>query len=167
MKYLLIIFLSFAVFAQDKAPSIWGQIIKAPKTTVGYDYFIYFKKDGQAYAYPLSHSSEMSLKKIKSLVGQFAKIEGEPYFEKKPIGESEYIMTFKVTNADPLKLSELNENFNLYEERQNLEHYKSLRQKPTSEEPTVKGISDKVANTAIFVGGAALALEVLSNIVKK
>ncbi len=68
-------------------------------------------------------------------------------------------MTFVVSDARELKLGDLNTNFDAYKERMDVKFLK--KKMLTEDKPTKKGLSDKAVNSAIFVGGAVLAAEVL------
>ncbi len=146
------------------APSIWGQVVKTKKELYGHEYFVTFEENGQSYAYPLAKDSKVGKKKIESMVGQYAKIYGQAEFEKEQVGESKYIMTFQVERINPLTFRDLNRNMPDYADRLTVKKYAS-EGKFISEAPTAT-IDDKVANTAIMAGGAALAIDVLANILK-
>lgn len=163
MKILLSLFIfSFSVLAQS-SPSIWGQIVKTKKETYGHEYFVYFKEDGKDFAYPLSSESKVGKKKLENMVGKYAKIYGKAEFEKAKAGESQFIMAFQVNKIDPLSLKDLNENMSVYDDRLSAVRYIPKGGKYRSEAYT-ETIDDEKANTAILVGGAVLAVEVLANI---
>ncbi|MCO4753948.1 MAG: hypothetical protein KC478_05675 [Bacteriovoracaceae bacterium] len=161
---LLLVMFCASVFAQS-TPSTWGQIVKTKKETYGHEYFVYFKDDGKDFAYPLSSDSSVGEKRLESMVGKYAKIYGSAEFEKAKAGESRFIMAFKVKRIDPLSLKDLNENISLYEDRLSATRYVPMNGKYVSESYT-ETIDNATANTAITVGGAALAVEVLANILK-
>lgn len=165
MKFLaLALIFALPLFAQ-KTPSIWGKVVKTNKEIYGHEYFVTFKENGNDYAYPLAKDSKVGEKEISKMVGKYAKIYGTADFEKADAGESKYIMAFQVNKIDPLTFKELNENMPTYYQRLSTERYIG-EGKVTSEMYTKRGIDDKTANTAIFIGGAALAVEVLANILK-
>lgn len=159
----LIMLISHCAFAAD-APSIWGQVVKTKKELYGHEYFVTFQENGKDYAYPLARDSKVGKKKIESMVGKYAKIYGSAEFEKAQVGESKYIMTFQVEKINPLTFDDLNRNMPDYADRLTIKRYAS-EGKFVSETATA-GIDDKVANTAIMAGGAALAIDVLANILK-
>ena len=72
-------------------------------------------------------------------------------------------MAFQVNKIDPLSLKDLNENMTVYDDRLSAVRYIPKSGKYKSESYT-ETIDDEKANTAILVGGAALAVEVLANI---
>jgi hypothetical protein len=158
---LLVLFMALSSFAsEEKKPAVWGKIYKTKESQHGYQYFVYFKKDGKDYAYPLSTNSNMSKKKLEELVGKYARIYGEEKFDEINLEGSKHILTFEVRDAIELTLADLNQNFDAYAERIDV---KQLRKRQLeSDQPTKKGLSDKAVNTAIFVGGAILAAEILS-----
>ena len=162
-KFILLIILTLTSlygFAKEK-PAVWGVIYKTKKEIQGHQYFVYYKENGKDYAYPLSVKSNIDPVILDKLNGKHAKVYGKTIFEKADLDGTKLIMTFLVQDAKELKLSDLNNDFNAYKERTN-ENYLA---KYSNENPnkSIK-ISDKAANTAIFIGGAALALEVLKNI---
>lgn len=157
---LIIVFTSLSAFSKEN-PAVWGVIYKTKKHIQGHKYFVYYKENGKDYAYPLSIKSNIDPIVLDKLNGKHARIYGTTTFEKADLDGTKLIMSFKVRDAKELKLSDLNNDFKAYKERSN-EFYLS---KYSQENPNKKiSISDKAANTAIFVGGAALALEVLKNV---
>lgn len=162
---LFILLFAFQVPAQEnKRPTVWGQIIKAKEETHGFKYFVYFKKEGKAYAYPLSNESEISSKQLDQLHGKYAKIYGQTNFERIELDNTKHIMTFVVSDARELKLADLNTDYETYKERMDVDFLK--RKRVQTEQAEIKGLSDTAVNSAIFVGGAALAVEVLGTLLK-
>lgn len=148
--------------AAAKAPAIWGQVVKTNKELYGHEYFVTFKEEGQNYAYPLSNESQLGEKEIQKMVGKYAKIKGKTKFEKRDVGESKYLMTFRVEEITPLTFKDLNENMPSYADRLTVKRY--IGEGAYRSETYTHSIDDKTANTAILVGGAVLAAEVLANI---
>lgn len=162
MKYfftLIFLVTSLTTFAKDSRPTVWGKIFKAKEQVYGYKYFVYFKKDGKAYAYPLSNKSNIDPAQLDKLDGKYAKIYGSTNFEAINLDSTKHIMTFVVSDARELKLADLNTNFDAYKERMDVNFLK--KKMLNDDRPTKKGLSDKAVNAAIFVGGAVLAAEVL------
>lgn len=151
-------------FAQDNVPSIWGKVVKTKKELYGHEYFVTFKENGKSYAYPLSKDSKVGKEKLEEMVGKYAKIQGKAEFERADVGESKFIMTFKVGAINPLTFKDLNENMPDFADRLVVRRY--VEEGKFQSETYTKGIDDKTANTAIFIGGAALAADVLANILK-
>ena len=56
---LIFLLTSLTTFSKEKRPTVWGKIFKTKQESYGYKYFVYFKKDGKAYAYPLSNKSKI------------------------------------------------------------------------------------------------------------
>jgi hypothetical protein len=162
--FLAIMFMMFNCFASEDKPATWGNIIKTKNQTYGHQYFVHFKKEGNDYVYPLSAKSQIDLKKLESLVGKFAKIYGETSFEPIELDNTKHIMTFLVKDARELTLSDLNQEYESYSDRLNVPEL--IKKRGQTESAEVKGLSNKAINAAIFVGGAALALEVLKNAVR-
>jgi hypothetical protein len=164
MKKLMILFLmlfTMTSYALEK-PAIWGKIYKTKKKVQGHSYFIYFKKDGKDYAYPLSTKSNIDPIVLDKLNGKFAKIYGKTSFESANLDKSKFILTFLVRDAKELKLSELSSNLSDYSKRDDLTSFIKINNYKTDKSQT--RISDEVANSAIFLGGMALAAEVLSTL---
>ncbi len=160
---LLTLMFSLTLMATEK-PTVWGKIYKTKKKVQGHSYFVYFKKDGKDFAYPLSTKSNMDPIILEKLNGKFAKIYGKTSFESANFDNSKFILTFLVSDAKELKLSELNSNLADFSKRDDLSLL-SDRKNLKSEKATI-GISDDIANKAIFLGGAALAAEVLGALLK-
>lgn len=168
MKILMtLLLLSFSLngFAKNEKPTVWGKIFKVKEKSYGYKYFVYFKKEGKDYAYPLSNNSKIDPNQLDSLNGKYAKIYGSTNFEAINLDSTKHIMTFVVSDAKELKLSDLNTNFDAYKERMDVTYIK--RKMLNNDKPSKSGLSDKAINAAIFVGGAALAAEVLSVLLSK
>lgn len=162
MKNLLVLLMfvfSLTGFAKDTRPTVWGKILKTKKEAHGYKYFVYFKKDGKDFAYPISNKSKIDPIIFDKLQGKYAKIYGATNFESINLDSTKHIMTFVVNDARELKLADLNKNFDAYKERMDVKFLK--KKMLTEDKPTKKGLSDKAVNSAIFVGGAVLAAEVL------
>lgn len=163
MKLLIPIFLFLNFFSYVHAsinkPAVWGKIVKTKEKKIGYYYFIYFKKDGIDYAFPLSSKSKISQQKLENLNGKYAKIYGEEKFEDVGLEASKLILTFEVQDAIELKLSDLNQDLDSYSDRLNIE---KIHKKFESDVYVKKGLSNKAINTAILIGGTILAADVLS-----
>lgn len=165
MKIFLIFCLgALAAVAQPGAPSIWGKVVKTKKELHGHEYFVTFKENDKSYAYPLSKESKVGEKKLEEMVGQYAKIYGKAEFEKADVGEAGFIMAFQVRAIKPLAFKDLNENMPDFADRLVVKRY--VEGGTFQSETYTKSIDDKTANTAIMVGGAALAADVLANILK-
>lgn len=169
MKYFLILFIliSFNVFSQTKEtfPTIWGTLYKTTKETHGHQYFIFFKKGGRNYAFPLSSESKINKSKLDKLNGKFAKIYAKESFERIDLEKTKHILTYNVIDAKELTLSDLNQNIEIYSEQQDIQ--KIYQRQITSDIPTKTGLSNKAINTAIFIGGTILAADVLSVLLTK
>jgi len=164
MKALLLLILTIFTltsFAKEK-PAIWGKIYKTQSKVQGHSYFVYFKKDGKGYAYPLGTKSNIDPIVLDKLKGKFAKIYGKTSFESANLENSKFILTFLVRDAKELKLSELSSNMSDFSKRDDLASFIKINNYRTGKSQSV--ISDDVANTAIFLGGAALAAEVLGTL---
>jgi hypothetical protein len=146
-------------YTNNSKHAVWGKVLKT-KTLHGHNYFIYFKSEGKNYAYPLSTKSSIKQKKLDSLAGKYARIYGKERLEQIKLEGSKHILTFEVTDVKELKLSDLNQNLDDFKERMDI--VQISKRQITSDKAVKDGISDKTVNTAIFVGGAILAAEVLS-----
>lgn len=155
---------SFTALARPSSPSIWGQVVKTKKEVYGHEYFVTFKENGKDYAYPLAKDSKVGADKLENMVGKYARINGKAEFEKTEVGESKYIMTFQVQDINPLSFKDLNENMPGYSDRLTVKRY--VGEGGYKSEVYTSGIDNKTANTAILVGGAALAVDVLANILR-
>lgn len=166
MKALLLtlIFTLSALAQAKEIPAIWGQVVKTKKEVYGHQYFVTFKEGGEDYAYPLAKDSKVGEKKLQEMVGQYAKIYGKADFEKANVGESKYIMSFQVEDIKALSFKDLNENMPNYSDRLTVKRY--IGEGKELSETYTHSIDDKTANTAIFVGGAALAIDVLANMLR-
>ena len=158
---LLIVLFSLTALSAEK-PAIWGKIYKTKTKVQGHSHFVYFKKDGKGYAYPLSSKSKIDPLVLDKLNGKFAKIYGKTSFEASNLENSKFILTFLVDGAKELELSELNSNLSDYSKRDDLALF--IKKNKIQNDKATIGISDDVANTAILIGGAALAAEVLGTI---
>lgn len=168
MKHLItLIFLLFSLtaFTKEQRPTVWGKIFKVKKKAYGYSYFIYFKKDGKDYAYPVSNKTKIDPVQLDNLDGKYAKVYGSTSFEPIDLDSTKHIMTFVVNDARELKLADLNKNFDAYTERMDINFLK--KQELKSDKAVKGGLSDKGINAAIFVGGAALAAEVLGTLLSR
>jgi hypothetical protein len=161
---LFIIMFTVSSFANEK-PTIWGKVYKTKSKVQGHSYFVYFKKDGKGYAYPLSTKSNIDPIVLDKLNGKFAKIYGKTSFESANLDRSKFILTFLVTDAKELQLSELSSNLSEFSKRDDLASFAKINNYRTEKSQAV--ISDEVANSAIFLGGAALAAEVLGTLLAR
>lgn len=159
---LLMMFMVTTTFSKEKEPTTWGKIIESKKDSYGFKYFVYFKKGDKHYAYPISHHSKISPKKLKTLVGKYAQIYGGTNFEPINLDSTKHIMTFVVDGAKELSLADLNTNYDAYKERMNVNLL--LKKRVQDQRYTKRGLSDKAVNAAIFIGGAVLAAEVLGTL---
>lgn len=159
---------SSVVRASQNTPSskhaVWGKVLKT-KNLHGYTYFVYFKSEGQSYAYPLATKSSVKQKKLDALAGKYARIYGKEKLELITLEGSKHILTFEVSDVKELKLSDLNQNLDAFKERMDIAQISKRQLK--SDQAVREGISDKTVNTAIFVGGAVLATQVLSVLLSK
>jgi len=147
----------------EPRPATWGKIYKTETKMRGHQYFVYFRKDGKDFAYPLSTKSKINRKKLSNLNGKYAQIYGTSSFEKMDLERSQHILTFQVHDAQELQLSDLNKDMSKYMYRNNLVPHLERLQDPFRKQGNIM-ISDEAANTAIFWGGAALAAEVLRTV---
>ena len=158
----LMLFSSFLVSANDNSPGIVGKIIKAQKETDGSSYFLIYKDKKKTLAFPIS--SDSKVKSLDRYVGETVKISGKTVFRKTNRSETSHLLYIQADRIQPLKLKDLK-----YDPNKELDHemdyFVSLNNKKRdSDQYTIKGIDNDVANTAIFVGGAILAAEVLGKV---
>lgn len=158
--FALLIIVPISFSKEITHPRVWGKIYKTKEKKYGHRYFVYFKRDGIDYVFPLSSDSKLSEKKLNSLIGKYAQIYGQEQFEEINLEESKHILTFKVSDAKELTLADLNQNTEVYSEQ--LYFYDFSKKQLKSDVPTKTGISDKAVNTAILIGGTLLAADVLS-----
>lgn len=151
-------------FANNTKHAVWGKVLKT-KDLHGHTYFIFFKSEGKSYAYPLSATSSIEKKKLDSLTGKYARIYGQEKFEKIELEGTKHILTFEVNDAQELTLADLNQNLDVYQPRIDVELIAKRQLK--SDQALREGISDKAINTAIFIGGAILASEVLGVLISQ
>ncbi len=175
MKYILIhlilgvCLINFALAKENKSLTV-GKIVKTKHENEGTNYFIVITKNSKTYAYPISEESRV--KNLDLYRGKMVKVFGYTDFRKSKKNESNYIMSFIVHRISELSVKDLSikEDFQ-YDE---VEHYLSLqkaaspseKQGRTSDKATKLGLNDTAVNSAIFVGGAALAAEVLGQVLK-
>ena len=165
MKYLITIifsflFLSTQILAKEKGALFLGKIVKTKKEINGSQYFITYETKDKTLAYPILNPDQ----KIKNMTGKMVRIWGKTEFKRAKYKESKYIMYFDISKADVLKLSDIGLKEQAYDDEQLDTFAKNFSSKPDGKRKTDgEGleISDTAANTAIFVGGAILAAEVL------
>lgn len=162
---LLTLFLTFS-FAYAKDPLIIGKIVKTKHESYSTNYFILMQKDGENYAYPISPDS--SVKNLHKMQNKTFKIYGETAFKKDPNKEGSFVLYFKVDKAEELQLKDLalKEEINLQDPKILKKTVMKEKPRPGSVENLQMEINDKVANTVIILGGAALAADILSHILK-
>lgn len=164
MKAIFFIFtflFSFSIMAQESGT--WGQVIKSDKSRYGHQYFIYFKQDGKDYAYPIDPTSEKVAKELSDSHADYVQVFGTIEFEEVDLEKTKHIVVYKVNKIKKLTLKDLNENMQNYGDRLDVSRF-AIKEpsNPHAAKKGSRGISDKATNTAIFVGGAVIAAEVLS-----
>lgn len=154
-----------AALASD--PLSIGKIVKTKHETYNTNYFVVMTKDGKDFAYPIAPDSK--IKNLHTLKNKTFKIYGKTVFRKDPKKEGSYVLYFKINKADELQLKDLalKQDINL-QDPNILKNKTEIVLESTHNGPKEGAIrvSDKAANTAIFLGGAAIAAEVLSHILK-
>ncbi len=161
MKLLISIFFIFLLNFSHASDVVIGKIVKTKHENYGTNYFILIEKQDKSYAYPIDPQS--NIKNIHTKVNKTFKIYGESQFVKSTQGEGQFIVYYKINQAEELKLKDL-----ALKEHVDLQDPKILQ---TSENKiTTKDgkiiIDDATANKAILIGGAALAAEILSQILR-
>ena len=152
------------VLSTEKSP-IAGKIIKTKHETEGTNYFVVFTQNKKKYAYPVSPRS--TIKNMQNFEGKLVQIFGETELKKSNRDESRYIMFFNLTKLRIITVSDLGVTKSMKESNEVTDYLEKQKIKLIEsntankmDKPT-RGISDKAANTAIFVGGAILAAEIL------
>ena len=152
------LFIFGGAFAQNEKHLILGKIVKTKKEINGNQYFVTYKTKNKTLAYPIKNPSEA----VKKMHGKMVRIWGKTEFAKSPYQESKYLMYFKIDKADVLTMKDLGlKDENLDEERFKVFAENSPRTMRNPKSGAEIEISDTAANTAIFIGGAVLAAEVL------
>ena len=165
MKFIIFICLFFSfsfVESDDSSPVVIGKLVKLKHEKEGTNYFITFKKENRDYAYPIDPESRV--RNLDQFTGKTLKVYGVTRFKKSIAYESKHIMFFKVKSVQELSLKDLaykNDNLNTPETFLN-----ARGDQPSDQNKSGFKISDKAANTAILLGGSALAAEVLSQLLK-
>lgn len=146
------------------SPAVIGKIVKVKHEKEGTNYFITYNRDGKDLAFPISPDSKV--RDLHKYIGETVKVYGKTAFKKSDRKELSYIMYFKVESLKSLTLKDLKFKHDMSKEDEVAMY---LKKQSMSEPYNGNGlrINDKVANTAIFVGGAILAAEVLSSLLKK
>lgn len=165
LKYVFILlFIPFFATIADDKPVAVGKVVKVKHELEGTNYFITYKKAGQYYAYPISPESK--IRNLDKYIGKTVQISGKTDFRKSQRDESKFIMYFEITKMSPVSLSDVGVNAIAFDN--DLEKFKQARKARTTSNKNGAEIkvSDKAANTAILVGGAALAAEVLGAFLK-
>ncbi len=147
----------------DKSPTVIGKIIKTKHETSGTNYFITFQRDGKDLAYPISPESKV--RNLHKYIGETVKVYGKTEFKKSQFKESSYLMYFKVSKVKGLSLKDLQYKHTMSKDEE-VQFFLTKSTKTKKPGVQIKGIDDTTANTAIFLGGAVLAAEVLSQILK-
>lgn len=166
---ILLVLTSFSIYSASKtksieAPTVIGKIIKTKHEKEGTNYFIVYNRNGKDLAFPISPDSKV--RNLHKYIGETVKVFGKTSFKKSDRKEVSYLMYFEVEQIKGLSLKDLEYTPDMSKEDE-VSFYLTKQQGATAPGVKFKGINDKVANTAIFVGGAILAAEVLSQIFLK
>ena len=161
---ILISLMSFQSHSKDISKGIVGKIVKTEEKTEGSEYFIIYTSKDKVLAFPISPDSKV--KNLKSYIGETVKVFGTTSFKKTQRSETSHLMFFEVDKIQGLSLKDL-----AYKPEETTNDHKvsfflSPAPEPVAAGVKIKNINDDVANTAIFVGGAILAADVLSKILK-
>lgn len=113
------------------------------------------------YAYPFDASN---VKELKALRGKTIKAYFESDFRKSESDNSQYFMYLKLIKATELNLKSLGVQAD--DEIQVAKQPPALKNQLSSDKFQAKGLSNKIINSALFVGGALLAADVLQNLAK-
>lgn len=159
----LLCFFSLQVLAKE-TPTVIGKIVKTKHEKNGTNYFITYQRNGKDLAFPISPDSKV--RKLHQYIGETVKVFGTTEFKKDPNSETSYTMYFHVDIVKGLSLKDLRYKPDPKKEDE-IQFYLTKSREHISPGLKIKGIDDTTANTAIYVGGAALAAEVLSQILKK
>lgn len=145
---------------------VWGKIVQLKKPIGEHQYFITFTQDNKSYAYPLEldlKNKNLS-KKFKNMIGKMSLIEGETLQKELNFdGQIKKLLVFKVKSVTPLQLKDLRPQEIMVVKKQT---YKQNKRTPSRQQGGIS-IPDKVANTAIFIGGAVLLGNLIKTILKK
>lgn len=166
MKFLILFHMFFILAAgPNKGPHVWGKIIKTEESVhnLTSKYFVVFEEDGKTQAYPIEPKDNKMKSKILENLGKSVKIHGD--VKKVTLqndGLKQEIIVFVPENLEPLTLADLSAN--------NPSEIESTFSPDKKKEYSGGGIrvSDKVANTLIYTGGAIiLGTKILEMINKK
>jgi len=166
MKYLLTIFillLSVHSFATEEQKLLVGKIIKSKHETEGSNYFVLIEKENKKYAYPVNEKS--LVRNLDQYENKFVKVYGQTNFQKSKKDESNFVMTIQINKVSEVKVSDLS--VTQFKQNTEFDDFMKLQSGTKINKEARDGkitISDKAANTAILVGGAILAAEILGKL---
>lgn len=160
MKFIIIVSILFTSVISLANDAVIGKIVKTKHENYGTNYFLLLQNNNQSYAYPIDRESK--IKDIHKKINKTYKVYGKTHFVKNPNKEGQYIVYYQINKAEELKLKDLG-----LKEHVNLQDPKILsKQRRINVKDGRMMIDDDVANTAILAGGAALAAEILSQILR-
>jgi hypothetical protein len=148
---------------KQDSPAVIGKIIKLKHEKEGTNYFITYTRDGKDLAFPISPTSKV--RDLHKFAGDTVKVFGRTSFKKSDRKELAYIMYFEVESLNRLSLKDLEYKHDISKQDEVSRYLKKQSTEPY--DGNGLRINDTVANTTIFVGGAILAAEVLSSLLKK
>ena len=161
ITFIMFFLFSISSFAQNE-PSVVGKIVKTKHENYGTNYFITFKRDNKQLAFPISANSQ--IKNLHELEGETVKLYGKTFLKKSEKKEVAYIMFFEANKVTKLSTKDLAYKPDFTNKADEVNYYLNMQRKVESDKAQIKGVSNKAANTAIFIGGAILAAEVLGKV---
>ncbi|HAZ13840.1 MAG: hypothetical protein A2X86_14405 [Bdellovibrionales bacterium GWA2_49_15] len=117
MYFLTAIFIFITMAQADQKLSsvseVWGRAVKVSQSKMihGHQYFIYYVRDGQQYAYPIEVKNKKQKIMIEKLQDKLAKVSGSVYTTKIAADGAPMEMAYFVPSTiSPLELDTLNIN---------------------------------------------------------
>ena len=160
MKRILALLIFLASFNLYSMEFFTGKMIKTKHETEATNYFLSIQREGKKLVFPISPESKT--RNLHKYIGKTVRLSGKTQLRKSARSETNFLMYINVQKIEKLSLRDLglpkNENdFSKYISRSQRKKSSKL----TDKERKAMELSDKAYNTAIFVGGAILAAEIL------
>jgi hypothetical protein len=157
-----------AFSAENFTESVWGKVekLRDGKSINGFTYFVTFNKDGVKHAFPIKADRKISKSDLDKNTGKLARINGKIEKVTQNIdGQTKQYYFFKLGTIKPMTLKDLSANKVLANSKNIQNQDLSLVKKEKYDGGGFE-VSDEVANTAIFISGAALVGSILLKYLK-